>query len=200
MTASGDGLESLWVGTLDLVLVGLLVVSAVRGFWRGLFVEVMAVVSVVAATAAGLVLAHTVGAWVAARVPLPEPVTNGIGFSVVFFVVVALVRILRALAERFLTGLGESRFNSIGGLFFGTFKAALVLGAVIAVLRSPVSGKNQAYDSQASRSVLAPLATVRKTIDQSTVAVGLSKLSVGFFSWFGDVDEFTATLTRVDRP
>ncbi len=188
------------MGTLDFVLLGLLVVFALRGFWRGLFVEVMAVVSVVAAIAAGLLLAPSVGPWIGERIPLPEPVVNGAGFFVVFFSVVALVRLLRALVGRFLTSLGESHFNSVGGLIFATLKGALVLGAVIAVLRSPVRGGNVAYGIPASRSALAPLAAVQKTIDQSALAVGLSDLSVGVFSWFGDFEQFTATTTWVGRP
>lgn len=121
------------MNVVDAVLVVLLLVFAIRGFWRGFFRESFGLLGIVLGLAAALRLADG-GAALLSRVgALPLPMTARLGVAFVgIFVLVDTALILTGLLFDRLLGSGVMRnLNRAGGALFGLAKGAALLAFVL---------------------------------------------------------------------
>jgi membrane protein required for colicin V production len=148
------------MSVLDLVLVGLLVVAAVRGFFRGLLREVFGLAGLVAGLyLAGLhaeALAPQIAAALDVSVILAKLVA-GVGIVLVAWIVGGL---LGRVADRIARAVFLGPLNRIAGIAAGTAKGAAALGlALVFVQRA------------------APESEVKVEIDRSPIARPLVELA-----------------------
>jgi len=119
---------------VDVALVFILMVFALRGYWRGLFREsfgLLALIAGVAAalqfTAPGVILAQD-------HAPLPPTLQTGIVFVGIFVVAYELVNLMGVLLDRLA---GASRLwvvNHLAGALLGAAKGSVVLAGVLLFL------------------------------------------------------------------
>lgn len=128
------------VGALDIVVLGVLLVSAALGAWRGLIVEVMSLLS----WAAAFLLAYRFGGELAPHLAnwLSSPTAQMVaGYVGVFIVVLAVAGVLTWLLSRLVRGTGLTGTDRMLGFGFGVVRgvaicAALTLAAGLTPLTS----------------------------------------------------------------
>ncbi len=119
--------------TLDLIIVAVVVLGALRGFFTGALSPLAGTVGVLLAFWLGLLLMEPVGKLVVFSLSLSERLEPILGFVVTFTVVVVGVFVVTKLAERTLEGLRLSFVNKLAGVVFGGFRAALALSVILLV-------------------------------------------------------------------
>jgi len=115
---------------VDLALVVLLTLCAVRGFLRGLLREVFSlaalVVGLIVATRWAVPGASELGNLVP-QAALPEAALSGVAFVLVFLLVNAAINVLGFIGERLLGGGVLRHLSRVAGAGFATAKGAVVL-------------------------------------------------------------------------
>ena len=123
---------------LDVALVVLLLLCALRGFWRGFFRESLGFAGLILALAAALRFCDAGAEFLAARVPaaaqLPPPGRVGVSFVVIFVIVQGTLNLLGLLLDRIVGSRAMYRASRIGGALFGAAKAGAVLAFVLLFL------------------------------------------------------------------
>ncbi|MCO5275534.1 MAG: CvpA family protein [Flavobacteriales bacterium] len=122
---------------LDWLLIALLAVAAVRGFFRGFVVELASLVALVL----GIWAASHYNAAVAAWIGL-DPRHEVISFLVTFIGVLVAIHLLAKLITKVMDLAQLGLPNKVAGLFFGALRAAFVLSVALNILmvRTEVSG------------------------------------------------------------
>lgn len=124
------------MSVLDIVLLALLLFGLIRGFSKGLFVEVASLVALIAGVYGAIHFSDYVGSFVEDNVDWDEKYVNIVSFAITFIVIVLVI----ALAGKALTRLAD--FAALGiinkalGGIFGALKIGLILSVILIVFDS----------------------------------------------------------------
>jgi len=177
-----------WAAThvLDIVVAVALLLSALRGYARGLFHEVTALAALLVGMTAAFRWTPTVMPKLAESIPGPSFVDTPIAFLLVFAVTGIALRILFSVVGRTWKGMNASPINRLGGAVFGMAKGAATLGTTMLMLRTftpaPLPGGNP-------NPFAAPMQRLNASIDKSPLAGQLAQLASGLFSNVADAAE-----------
>jgi len=145
---------------LDLVVIGILLVSALVAFWRGFVREVLTILSLVGAAAAtflwGPKMVPIAQGWIVdptAKEPqmlfnlVPyDMVGVALGFGLVFMVVLAVFTLASHLLSRMVHYVGLGPVDRSLGVVFGLMRGVVILGLLSVVLNFVVAeNKRQEY-------------------------------------------------------
>lgn len=126
----------------DFIFVGLLVLSAAVGMWRGLVSEVIALVAWVAALIAAWLYADGAAAHLAGVIL--EPFWRQVaGFALIFIGVLLFAAILRFLLRQLLRAAGLGPADRFFGTLFGLARGVLIalvvvlLGGLVGMAKEP---------------------------------------------------------------
>jgi len=122
------------MNSVDLALIILLAVCALRGYWRGFFRESFGLLALVGGVAAALRLTSLGAALLQQHVPLPQPVETGLAFVLIFVVVHTVVNLIGVVLDRLAGALFLRGVNRLAGAAFGIGKGAAILGFVLLFL------------------------------------------------------------------
>ena len=140
---------------VDLILLLLLALFAVRGYFKGLFLEIFSLLGIFS----GILIAvrYNVqasellhGYW-----EISPIILKAIGFILIFFVVYFVFNLLGWLLQRSSKYLFLGGFNRVGGVVFGTGKGAAFLGLILFLVGSS-SFLPQDIRKRVDNSVLVP--------------------------------------------
>ncbi len=151
---------------IDVALVVLLLICALRGFWRGFFRESCGFFSLIIGIVAALRYAEAGAALLATRIELsdlPATVRLGIAFVGIFAVVNTAGTILGFLCDRLFGSGARRRVTRVGGAVFGLGKGGAVLAFVLLFfyLFPVLPGLDrQIMDSQIARPMVAAASAV----------------------------------------
>jgi membrane protein required for colicin V production len=148
---------------VDVSLVVLLTLFALRGYWRGFFRESFGFVALILGIAAALRFASLGEVVVLRYVRLPPPVPGGVAFVAIFVGVYTLVTLIGVFLD---WGAGASILrpaNGIIGAAFGIGKGAVVLGFLLLFVHLfPFASR---FDAQLMQSSIArPLVSTASTL------------------------------------
>ncbi|MFN8624718.1 MAG: CvpA family protein [Candidatus Binatia bacterium] len=119
------------VNAVDLVLALLLLLWALRGYWRGFFRESFGLVALLGGLAAAIQFAAVGAAVLQQRFRVPAPVDAGVAFVAIFLVVHTLVNLVGVLLDRLAGALFLRGINRLAGAAFGAGKGAAILGLLL---------------------------------------------------------------------
>jgi membrane protein required for colicin V production len=123
---------------MDVALVVLLLLCALRGFWRGFFRESFGFAGFVLALAAALRFADAGAQLLAERLPasieLPATARSGVAFVAIFIAVQSVLNLLGLLIDRMVGSLFLRRASRVGGALFGLAKGGAVLAFLLLFL------------------------------------------------------------------
>jgi uncharacterized membrane protein required for colicin V production len=123
---------------IDVALVVLLLLCAVRGFWRGVFRESFGFLGLIAGLAAALRFAEVASTALSEAIPgwgaLPEAARLGIAFVATFIVVQTFFTLFGYLLDRTLGSLAMRRISHAAGALFAIAKGGAVLAFVLLFL------------------------------------------------------------------
>ena len=118
------------MSAFDLIVIGIVALSTIFAFWRGLIRVVMSLVALIAAVLAAIQFSPAVAAMLPA---LGDPVTRYVAAFALIFIVVALVgALLGWVLSRAIRAIGLGFVDRLLGAVFGVARGVLIV--VIAVL------------------------------------------------------------------
>ncbi len=123
------------MNAIDLVLVFLLLLWALRGYWRGFFRESFGLVALIGGIAMATRFAALGAGLLHQRYGVPAPIDAGVAFVVIFLVVHTLVNLVGVLFDRLTGALFLRGINRFAGAAFGAAKGAAILGLLLLFLR-----------------------------------------------------------------
>ena len=122
------------MNAVDLVLVFLLLLWALRGYWRGFFRESFGLIALVGGLAMATQFAALGGGLLQQRFRIPAPVDAGVAFVTIFLIVHTLVNLVGVLFDRLAGALFLRSINRLAGAAFGAGKGAAILGLLLLFL------------------------------------------------------------------
>jgi membrane protein required for colicin V production len=122
------------MNVLDVALVVLLLVCALRGFWRGFFRESFSFLGIVIGLAAALRESDRAADALGMHVFLPATARLGIAFVGIFIVVHTLLTVLGLVFDRLLGGMLLRQLNRAAGALFAAAKGGAILAFVLLFL------------------------------------------------------------------
>ncbi len=115
----------------DILLGGLIAFGLVRGFMKGLFVELASLVALIAGLYGAIHFSYFVGDYLTSQLGWSEKYINLIAFIITFIIIILLV----SLAGKLLTKIADLAMlgivNKLAGAAFGALKIAVILGALL---------------------------------------------------------------------
>jgi membrane protein required for colicin V production len=121
------------MSVLDIILSALILFGLVRGFMKGLFVEVASLVALVAGVYGAIHFSDFAADFLSSKVDWDEKTINITAFAITFVIIVLAI----ALAGKALTKLANFAalgvINKLLGGVFGGLKIALILSVVLVV-------------------------------------------------------------------
>ena len=121
------------MAVIDIVLGALLLFGLVRGFMKGLFVEVASLVALVAGVYGAIHFSGFAAEFLASKVSWEERYINIVAFAITFVVIILVI----SLAGKALTKLADFAalgiINKLLGGVFGALKIGLILSVILVV-------------------------------------------------------------------
>ena len=118
---------------IDIILGALLLFGLLRGFMKGLFVEVASLVALVAGVYGAIHFSNFVAEFLESKVEWDEKYINIVAFAITFIIIVLAI----ALAGKALTKLADFAalgiLNKLLGGVFGALKIGLILSVLLIV-------------------------------------------------------------------
>ena len=121
------------MNTLDIILLAFLIFGLIRGFLRGLFVEIASLIALVAGVYGAFHFSNITSAFLKEKVSWNENTINVVAFIGTLMLIIMAV----TLAGKALTKIADfaalGLFNKLLGTLFGGLKIAIILSAVLIV-------------------------------------------------------------------
>jgi membrane protein required for colicin V production len=121
------------MAVIDIVLGALLLFGLVRGFMKGLFVEVASLVAMIAGVYGAIHFSYFVAEFLQSRTEWNEKTINITAFAITFVLIIIII----ALAGKALTKLADFAtlgiLNKLLGGVFGALKIAVILSVLLIV-------------------------------------------------------------------
>ena len=119
------------MGVIDIVLGALILFGLVRGFMKGLFVEVASLIALVAGVYGAIHFSNFAAEFLLTKTAWNEKTINIVAFAITFIIIVLAI----GLAGKALTKLANFAalgiINKLAGGIFGALKIALILSVVL---------------------------------------------------------------------
>jgi len=166
------------MSVLDIILGALLLFGLVRGFMKGLFVEVASLVALIAGVYGAIHFSNFAAQFLESKVSWDEKYINIVAFAITFVIIILVI----SLAGKALTKLADFAalgiLNKLLGGVFGALKIGLILSVLLVVFNRmndtiPFVSKEDLKDSILYEPVksLAPMIfpSIIKAADESEV-------------------------------
>jgi membrane protein required for colicin V production len=139
------------VNGVDLILVLVLALFGLRGFFRGLFREILSVAGLIAGFMLAVAFLQPVAAYAAGFWKMPPLILKGLIFVLIFFLVYFLFNLVGWLLHRSERLLFLKTVNRAGGVAMGLAKGAAIVALVIFFLSDaawlPKTGQENLHGS-----------------------------------------------------
>ncbi|WP_022850164.1 CvpA family protein [Limisalsivibrio acetivorans] len=123
------------MGIIDIVILTIIGIFALRGLFKGLVHEVFGVIAIVGGYLLAFKFDSDVGS-LFRSLEISERAINAIGFVIVFIVAYLLIMIVSVFISRILKDVKMSGVNRGGGLVFGGLKSAVIITVILGALIS----------------------------------------------------------------
>jgi len=124
------------MNTIDIVFGVILILGAIQGLRKGLFVELASLVGLIAGIFGAIYFSHFVGDWLVDKTSWSEQIINLSAFAITFIIIVVAV----SMAGKLLTKIADFAMlgviNKIAGAAFAVLKYAFLLSVVIMFLNA----------------------------------------------------------------
>ena len=121
------------MSTIDIVLAALLLFGLVRGFIKGLFVEITSLVALALGLYGAIHFSYFASNFLSTRVAWSEKYVQIVSFAITFVIIVLLISLSGKLLTKIADAAALGILNKIFGAVFGAAKIALILSVVLIV-------------------------------------------------------------------
>jgi len=119
------------MNSIDIIILVILGIFCLKGFFRGILVEVFTLVGLVVAYVIALREMSTVAGWIDKAVHFPSVISTALSFFMVFLLVVLFFRWMAGAVRRLTQWIFLGWIDRGGGMLFGIFKGALIASLLI---------------------------------------------------------------------
>ena len=119
---------------LDIIMGGLILFGAVKGFFKGFIIEFASIVALIAGILGALLFASTVGDLLSTCFKFDTIPPTGIIFALIFIVIIISINLLAKLLTKVIKMAALGLVNRIVGSLLGGLKFAIVLSALLLLL------------------------------------------------------------------
>ena len=146
------------MNTIDVLILIIILLFTIRGFFRGFILELSTLVGLVIGYLAAITYLGLLSGLLQSLLPeAPVSIVNIISFSVIFVGINILLKISANIITRTLKFAMLGWLNRLLGAVFGMTKSILILSIVVFLLSLIPWSNSQMYASGAADSVLFPL-------------------------------------------
>ncbi|MDG3583171.1 MULTISPECIES: CvpA family protein [Galbibacter] len=153
---------------IDIVLGGLILFGLVRGFMKGLFIEVASLVALILGIYGAINFSYFIGDYLQDKVTWDQKYISLTAFALTFIGIIIIVSLLGKLLTKIANLVALGILNRILGALFGGLKIAVILGAVLIFIHK--SNQTVQFIDQ-------------ETIDSSVVYQPVKQLGDFVFNW-----------------
>ncbi len=119
------------MNVIDAAVVIVILLAALRGYWRGFLRELFGFAALVAAVVAAMQWSGAAAELLIGRVPGPDAVRQAVAFTGVFLAADVVVNLVGLIFDRLAAALMLTGVNRAAGSLFGAAKGAAVMAAVL---------------------------------------------------------------------
>ena len=119
---------------LDIIMGGLILYGAVKGFFKGFIIEFASIVALIAGILGALLFASSVGDLLNTHFNFDTMPPTGVIFALIFIVIIISINLLAKLLTKVIKMAALGLINRIFGSLFGGLKFAIVLSALLLLL------------------------------------------------------------------
>ena len=119
---------------LDIIMGGLILYGAVKGFFKGFIIEFASIVALIAGILGALLFASSVGDLLSTYFNFDTMPPTGVIFALIFIVIIISINLLAKLLTKVIKMAALGLINRIFGSLFGGLKFAIVLSALLLLL------------------------------------------------------------------
>ena len=163
------------MGILDLIILAIIVLAAIRGFRRGLVMEVLGIASIFIAAYAAYWLTSPISEWVKSDFSYKEELVFVVVAIAFMFGTVTVAKFMSKLFDTI--GLGIA--DKLGGGIISVLKYVVVLSIVLTLL-IPLNDKFEFVE--------------QKTLKEATLFKPMSKISSYMFPYFKNAQQGVETI------
>lgn len=119
---------------LDIIMGGLILYGAVKGFFKGFIIEFASIVALIAGILGAILFASSVGDLLSTYFNFDTIPPTGVIFALIFIVIIISINLLAKLLTKVIKMAALGLINRIFGSLFGGLKFAIVLSALLLLL------------------------------------------------------------------
>jgi len=139
---------------IDFIIIGLLVFALVRGFIKGLIIEVASILALILGIWGAIRFSGFVGQRLTDYFDLSTQYLGVIAFAITFIIIVLLVHLIANILDKLLEAVALGLPIKILGAVFGVLKTTLILSVIFVILNTVNERKNFLPAEQLEKSVL----------------------------------------------
>ncbi|NNC70022.1 MAG: CvpA family protein [Flavobacteriaceae bacterium] len=121
------------MSTIDIILAALLLFGLVKGFMKGLFVEITSLVALVLGLYGAIHFSYFIADFLKDRVDWAEKYVQIIAFASTFVLIVLLISLSGKLLTKLADAASLGIMNKVFGAVFGLVKVGLILSVVLII-------------------------------------------------------------------
>jgi membrane protein required for colicin V production len=126
---------------IDIILIIILSVAAVRGFIKGFFVEFASVAAIVLGVLCAMMFSGYLRNWLTGVVSWQPEIVKAVAFFLTFIIVLIIVHLIANALEKLVRAVAMGPISKIGGVIFGVIKTAFILSFIMYII-----ARIEAYD------------------------------------------------------
>lgn len=153
---------------IDIVIGALLVYGVVRGFVKGLFVEIASILALIVGIYGAIHFSYYIGDYLQQKVEWDQRYISLIAFALTFIVIIIAVSFIGKLLTKIANFAALGFINKLLGAAFGGLKIAIILGAILVF----IDRGNQSFQ-----------VINQNTLDNSITYSKVKSLGNYIFSW-----------------
>lgn len=119
---------------LDLIIIVLTLIAAIRGFIRGFIIELATLIALFLGVYGGIHLSDFVAKWMISNWNVNENYVSLVAFAVVFIVIVILVIIIGRLVSKMVSMMAMGFVNKLAGALLGCAKMIFICSLVLILM------------------------------------------------------------------
>ena len=116
---------------IDIILAIILIYGLVKGFNRGLFVEIASLIALLAGVYGAIHFSYFIGDWLKAKVSWQGNIIQVVAFALTFLIILFGISLIGKIVTKMVNAISLGLLNKIAGGVFGVAKIGLILSVII---------------------------------------------------------------------
>ncbi len=118
---------------IDIILAILLIYGLVKGFNKGLFIEIASLVSLLAGIYGAIHFSYFIGSWLKTKVSWQGNIIQVVAFALTFLILLFGISLIGKIITKMVNAVHLGFLNKIAGGLFGATKIGLILSVIISM-------------------------------------------------------------------